>query len=185
MRNYLFGLILLAYVTTLSASQDSDFIAARQAFQNGNAKLLDDYAKRLKHHALWPYVEYFQLRMVLGTTNIETIANFLSRREGTLVADRLRSDWLKMLGKNKQWQLFEAEYPFLVNNVFMECDDGFLRMYGGYRYREVRQVLNEDALYIRSTCDYLSESFLSILRIEVEAYVFWENSDIFDADDMN
>lgn len=115
MRNYLFGFILLAYVGTLSASQDSDFIAARQAFQNGNAKLLDDYAKRLKHHALWPYVEYFQLRMVLGTTNIETIANFLSRREGTLVADRLRSDWLKILGKNKQWQLFEAEYPFLAN----------------------------------------------------------------------
>ena len=115
MRKYLFGLILLAYVGTLSADQDSDFIAAREAFQKGNAKLLDDYAKRLKRHVLWPYVEYFQLRMVLRTTNIETIAHFLLRHEGTLVADRLRSDWLKVLGKNQQWQHFEAEYPLLVN----------------------------------------------------------------------
>lgn len=115
MRNYLLGLILLAYVGTLSASQDSDFIAAREAFQTGNAKRLDEYAKRLNRHVLWPYVEYFQLRMELRTTDIATIRSFLARHEGRLVADRLRGDWLKILGKNQQWQLFEAEYPLLVN----------------------------------------------------------------------
>lgn len=115
MRNYLFGLILLACIGTLSASQDSDFIAAREAFQVGNAKRFDEYAKRLQRHVLWPYVEYFQLRLELRTTSIEVIRNFLSRHEGRLVADRLRGDWLKILGKNQQWQLFEAEYPLLVN----------------------------------------------------------------------
>jgi soluble lytic murein transglycosylase len=115
MRKHFFGFILLAYVSTLSANQDSDFLVARQAFQSGNTKLLDDHARRLKHHPLWPYVEYYQLRMVLGTTNLETITNFLSRREGTLVADRLRSDWLKILGRNQHWQLFAAEYPLVVN----------------------------------------------------------------------
>ncbi|MBL0010387.1 MAG: lytic transglycosylase domain-containing protein [Nitrosomonas sp.] len=115
MRNYLFGLILLAYAGTLSANQDSDFIAARQAFQTGDAKRLDDYARRLRSHALWPYVEYYQLRMVLRTIDNATIRSFLLRYEGALVADRLRGDWLKMLGKNQQWSLFEAEYPLLVN----------------------------------------------------------------------
>lgn len=115
MRNYLFGLILLAYVGTLSANQDSDFLAARQAFQTGDAKLLDNYAQRLHRHPLWPYVDYFQFRMVLNTTDLESIRNFLSRYEGNLVADRLRGDWLKMLGKNQQWYLFETEYPLLVN----------------------------------------------------------------------
>ncbi|MEK6685727.1 MAG: transglycosylase SLT domain-containing protein [Pseudomonadota bacterium] len=114
-RKHLIGLILLAYAVTLPASQDSDFIGARKAFQDGNGKLLDDYARRLQHHALWPYVEYFQLRMVLRTTDIAAIRNFLSRHEGNLVADRLRGDWLRILGKNQQWMLFEAEYPFLVN----------------------------------------------------------------------
>jgi soluble lytic murein transglycosylase len=122
MRKYLIGLILLACFGTLSANQDSDFITARQAFQSGNAKLLDDSARRLQRHALLPYVDYFQLRMVLGTTDIAAIRNFLSRYAGNLVADRLRGDWLRILGRNQQWQLFEAEYPLLVNkNTELIC----------------------------------------------------------------
>src|SRR5690242_20504640 len=133
MRNYLFGLILLAYAGTLPANQDRDFIAAREAFQSGNAKRLDEYAKRLQRHALWPYVEYFQLRMTLGSTNLETITNFLSRYEGSLVADRLRSDWLKVLGRNQQWQIFATEYPLLINNKDTE-----LMCYYYQRYLDIK-----------------------------------------------
>lgn len=115
MRKYLTGLLLVIYVGTLSASQDSDFLAARKAFQAGNSKLLAEYADRLTDHALVPYVDYYQLRSILRTTDISNIRNFLLRHEGTLVADRLRSDWLKILGKNQQWQFFDVEYPLLVN----------------------------------------------------------------------
>lgn len=115
MRNYLVGLILLAYWGTLSASQDADFLTAREAFQSGNAKRLDESAARLQRHVLWPYVDYYQQRMLLRTTDNANIRYFLSRYDGALVADRMRSDWLKMLGKNQQWALFDAEYPLLVN----------------------------------------------------------------------
>ncbi|NBQ68806.1 MAG: transglycosylase [Nitrosomonadaceae bacterium] len=115
MRNYLVGLILLAYLGTLSASQDADFLTAREAFQSGNAKRLDESAARLQRHVLWPYVDYYQQRMLLRTTDNANIRYFLSRYDGALVADRMRGDWLKMLGKNQQWALFDAEYPLLVN----------------------------------------------------------------------
>ena len=115
MRNYLVGLILLAYWGTLSASQDADFLTAREAFQSGNAKRLDASAARLQRHVLWPYVDYYQQRMLLRTTDNANIRYFLSRYDGALVADRMRGDWLKMLGKNQQWALFDAEYPLLVN----------------------------------------------------------------------
>ncbi|PSJ17815.1 lytic transglycosylase domain-containing protein [Nitrosomonas supralitoralis] len=115
MRNYLLGLILLVYFGTLSASQDLDYIAAREAFQAGNAKRLDEHAAKLQHHVLWPYVEYFKLRMRLQSTDIASIRYFLTRYDGDLVADRLRGDWLKLLGKNQQWSLFETEYPLSVN----------------------------------------------------------------------
>jgi soluble lytic murein transglycosylase len=129
-RNHLFGLIFLAYIGTLSASQDVDFIAAREAFQTGNGKRLNEYAQRLQRHALWPYVEYFQLRLELRTTGIEAIRNFLSRHEGRLVADRLRSDWLKILGKNQQWQLFDSEYLLLVNkDTELMCYHSQRRLY--------------------------------------------------------
>ncbi|HLP81103.1 MAG TPA: transglycosylase, partial [Nitrosomonas sp.] len=116
MRNYLLGLILLAWAGGLAANQDSEFIAARQAFQSGNGNRLDEYAPRLKRHVLWPYIEYYQLRMQLRTTDMASIRHFLSRYEGSLVGDRLRSDWLKILGKSQQWQIFDKEYPQLVNN---------------------------------------------------------------------
>ncbi|MBP9871962.1 MAG: transglycosylase, partial [Nitrosomonas sp.] len=115
MRNYLFGLILLAYAGTLFAHQDSDFLAARQAFQSGDAKRLEEYAQRLQDHPLRPYVDYFQFRMVLNTIDMASVRDFLARHDGNLVTDRLRGDWLKLLGKNQQWHLFETEYPLLVN----------------------------------------------------------------------
>lgn len=115
MRNYLLGLIFLVFSGTLSASQDLDFIAAREAFQVGNVKRLDEYAARLQHHVLGSYVEYFKLRMRLQTTDIANIRYFLTRYDDDLVADRLRGDWLKILGKNQQWLLFETEYPLSVN----------------------------------------------------------------------
>ncbi|MBS0299978.1 MAG: lytic transglycosylase domain-containing protein [Proteobacteria bacterium] len=115
MKNFLFVLILLAYAGTSTASQDSDFLGARDAFQSGNAKLLDDYAKQLQRHVLWPYVEYYQLRMALRTADSAQIRSFLARYDGDLVADRLRGDWLKMLGKNQQWPLFDAEYSLVVH----------------------------------------------------------------------
>lgn len=117
MRNHLLGLILLLLVVsgTLSANQDLDFIAAREAFQAGNAKRLDEYAIKLQRHALAPYVEYFRLRIKLQATDTASIRYFLSRYDGDLIADRLRGDWLKILGKNQQWLLFGTEYPLSVN----------------------------------------------------------------------
>lgn len=115
MKNWLLGLILIAAAGTLSANQDSDFLAAREAFQSGNAKRLNEHAARLQRHVLWPHVEFYQLRMMLHTTGTGNIRSFLARYDGDLVADRLRTDWLKALGKTRQWQLFEAEYPAAVN----------------------------------------------------------------------
>lgn len=115
MRNYLLGLILWVVSGALPASQDLDFIAAREAFQTGNVKRLDEYSIKLQHHVLVPYVEYFKLRMNLQVTDLASIRYFLTRYDGDLIADRLRGDWLKILGKNQQWSLFEAEYPLSVN----------------------------------------------------------------------
>ncbi len=115
MAKYLFGLWLLFYAGLLSADQDSDFIAARKAFQVGNAKLLAVHAERLQNHALAPYVHYYQLRLHLTTASPETIRRFLSQYRNSLMAERLREDWLKILAKNQQWALFAEEYPMLVN----------------------------------------------------------------------
>ena len=115
MRNYLLGLLFFTVSSTSLANQDSDFIAARQAFQTGNAKALENHAKKLQRHPLRAYVDYYQLRLVLPTTDSATIRSFLARYDGSLVADRLRGDWLKVLAKSQQWPLFDGEHPAVVN----------------------------------------------------------------------
>jgi len=122
MKNYLFALIILCFAASSLANQDSDFLAAREAFQKGDIPLLNSYATRLEKHVLWPYVDYFQHRSLINTLDATTIRHFLSRYEGSLVADRLRSDWLKILGKSRQWQLFDTEYSLVINkDTELQC----------------------------------------------------------------
>lgn len=158
-KNWLLGLILIVTAGTLSANQDSDFLAAREAFQSGNAKRLNEHAARLHRHALWPYVEFYQLRMVLHTTGIGNIQSFLARYDGDLVADRLRSDWLKALGKNRQWQLFEAEYPALVNK-----DTELLCYYYQYRLNANDQSILADAKPLWFTATSQPESCTPVFQ---------------------
>ncbi len=123
MRKYLIGLLLFIYAGTLAAeNQDSSFISARQAFQAGNAKLLAKYGEDIQAHPLASYIDFYQLRLKLRTADIATIKAFLSRYENQLIANRLREEWLKILGRNQQWDLYAAEYPLLVSdNIELQC----------------------------------------------------------------
>ncbi|CAE6498987.1 Transglycosylase [Nitrosomonas nitrosa] len=115
MRKFLFSLFLICYMASPLANQGEDFLAIREAFRAGDAARVAFYAKRLQNDVLAPYVEYYQLRLYLETTDVGTIRAFLARYDDSLVADRLRADWLRVLGRRQQWSLFAEEYPKLVN----------------------------------------------------------------------
>lgn len=115
MKKCLSGLLLLFSVGSLSANQDDDFLIARDAYLNGNTTRLIAHANRLQTHVLAPFVNYYQLRRQLKNTDAESIIAFLSQHADSVVSDRLRSDWLKILGERQQWQLFAEQYPKLVD----------------------------------------------------------------------
>ena len=94
---------------------ESDFRAALDAYRAGDAARLERFARRLKTTPLEVYVSYYQLRLNLEHAGASKIANFLARPEDSPMIDRLRGEWLKLLGKKKQWDTFEAEYPRLLN----------------------------------------------------------------------
>jgi soluble lytic murein transglycosylase len=111
-------LLVLAMVLSLAAARgaraepaDADFATARDAFHAGDAAKLDKIAPRLKGHLLESYVEYWQLRLKLDDDDPDRVRSFLARREGSPLADRLRVEWLKSLGKRGQWAQFSAEFP--------------------------------------------------------------------------
>lgn len=108
-------------------ASDADFIAAHDAFLAGDTAKLERYARRLKNSPLEVYVSYYQLRLGLEKADAKTLLSpstssiagkvndFLSRPGDTPLIDQLRVEWLKLLGKNQQWDLFDAEYPRLIN----------------------------------------------------------------------
>jgi soluble lytic murein transglycosylase len=98
-----------------SLADAADFRAAQEAFRNNDAAKLERIAQRLKKTPLDVYVRYYQLRMDLGTADPMLVAGFLARSEDTPMIDRLRGEWLKLLGKEQRWELFDAEYPRLLN----------------------------------------------------------------------
>lgn len=116
MKVRLASLLLLAVASGAagSAGPDDDVLAAREAFRVGDARKLDLYAQRLKGHLLEPYVLYWQLHTRLGTASSGEIRAFIETNRDSPLSERLRHDWLKLLGSRQRWDLFDAELPGLA-----------------------------------------------------------------------
>ena len=110
------ALLALFSMTAWAASQDEDFLAAREAFRVGDGRKLDLYARRLKGYVLEPYVTYWQLRMRLEDSDPAELRAFTSTHRDSSLSERLRNDWLKLVGRKQQWDLFDAEFPQLVRD---------------------------------------------------------------------
>ncbi|HKW36311.1 MAG TPA: transglycosylase SLT domain-containing protein [Burkholderiales bacterium] len=93
--------------------QDAAMLAARDAFESGSRARLAQLAPQLAGHVLAPYVDYWQLFPKLPAARAEEVRDFLSRNAGSALAEQLRTDWLKVLGKSGRWELFFEEYPKL------------------------------------------------------------------------
>jgi soluble lytic murein transglycosylase len=101
-------LALLAAAPAL-AQPDEDFIAAREAFRTGDRNQLDRLAPRLTQHVLYPYVAYWRLRQRLDESQPSEVRDMLAYLADGPLSDRLRNDWLKVLGRRGAWDLFQTD----------------------------------------------------------------------------
>jgi soluble lytic murein transglycosylase len=112
----LFGAILLqpAQAVAQSAALDDAFLAARDAARIGDSKKLDQIAPRFQGHLLEPYVQYWRLRIRFEARDAEEIRRYINTNRDTPLSDNVRRDWLKVLGRNAQWETFNAELQALA-----------------------------------------------------------------------
>ncbi|GHU25500.1 lytic transglycosylase [Betaproteobacteria bacterium] len=111
----LFVLLSLCLRPALADPLDDLLLAARDAARAGKRAQLEQLAGGLQGHELAVYVDYWRLQLDLkNDPDPETVRAFLTRNEGDYLAEKIRGDWLKELGKQQQWPLFDAEYPALV-----------------------------------------------------------------------
>jgi soluble lytic murein transglycosylase len=105
----------IAFAAPKPAAADEAFLRAYDAFRAGDAFKLQR-ASLPANHVLTPYLEYWRLKLRIEDARDDDVRAFLERQPGTYLADRLRADWLKVLGKRADWQTFDRELPPLLQD---------------------------------------------------------------------
>ncbi|MBT9505887.1 lytic transglycosylase domain-containing protein [Rhodoferax sp.] len=93
------------------AQADDAILEMGQAFKQGDRKRLTVLLPRVSGHPLEPWGAYWELRARLGAAAPSEVQDFLKRYAGTYQEDRLRNDWLLLLGQRRDWTALAAELP--------------------------------------------------------------------------
>lgn len=110
------GVLWMGTGAASAASLDDAFLKARDAARTGDSKQLEQLAPKFQGHVFEPYVQYWRLRARLELRDPAEVRAYIAANRDTPLSDYLRRDWLKLLGKGAQWELFSAELPGLVND---------------------------------------------------------------------
>jgi soluble lytic murein transglycosylase len=103
---------------------DEVILEMSQAFKKGDKNRLSALLPQTRGHVLEPLAAYWEMRARLDNAPESEIRGFLSQYAGSYYEDRLRNDWLLLLGKRRDWAGFTAEYP-----RYRMRDDRELRCY--------------------------------------------------------
>ena len=118
-------LIALLLVAAANAQgNDDQVLQAYQAYKQGDRAKLTQLLPLAKGHPLEAWVAYWELNARLDTAQPAELQDFFTKYAGTYQEDRLRNDWLLLLGQRRDWAAFAAEYP-----KFRMNDDHEVRCY--------------------------------------------------------
>jgi len=102
-----------------SAVADSTVVDAREAARKRDRTRLAAARAAMEagNHPLLPWAAYWDLASRLGEATVDDVEAFYTRWSGTYVEDRLRNDWLRELGKRRDWANLARDYPrFRMND---------------------------------------------------------------------
>ena len=91
-------------------SGDAVLLDMQKAFRARNQSALTQLLPQASGHPLEPWAAYWELKNRLETAAPDEIQGFLSRYAGSYQEDRMRNDWLLLLGKQRDWGNFAQVY---------------------------------------------------------------------------
>lgn len=86
------------------------FARAYAALTSGNRSQADALIRGLEDYPLYSYYRYHDLQRNLHRAAEDDVRQFLTAYDGSLLASRLRHDWLRLLGKAGRWQSYLDAY---------------------------------------------------------------------------
>ena len=100
-----------------SAGGDASLLEMREAFRRNNTTQLANLLPAVRGHALEPLAIYWDMKARLESASPADIRAAMDRMAGTYWEDRLRNDWLLLLGRARDWTNFSTELPrFRMND---------------------------------------------------------------------
>ena len=105
-------------------SEDDAFLLLRDASRKEDMEKVDFYAGRLANYQVPSYVDYYRLKPRIRQLTEAQFRDYLARYKGSAIADRFRNDWLLELGRQRNWVIFDEQYP-----QFALDDDTQLKCY--------------------------------------------------------
>lgn len=153
---------------------ESRFLAAREAARRGDREKLENLANRANGHPLDSYIRYWLLSNGLSRASSmpqeSVLDQFISDETGTLLAERLRVDWLRRLARDGDWHYFLHVYPSLQNpDDEMRC-----QAWNARRATGDREVFDEIArswpslTFVHSSCLSLMREALSQGKVSTD-----------------
>ena len=103
---------------------DQLILDMQQAARRGDKARLASLLPQVRGHVLEPWAAYWEARSRLEDFTSADMQAFSARYAGTYQEDRLRNDWLLLLGQRRDWSSFAAEHP-----QFRMGDDRQVRCY--------------------------------------------------------
>lgn len=91
-------------------AQDALVLEAAQAYQRNDTKKLQEILPRVARHPMESWVHYWSVKSRLTQASAQEITDVFKRWPGSYVEDRLRNDWLLLLGKRGDWETFSQQY---------------------------------------------------------------------------
>ena len=90
-------------------SVDDSVLAAYDAYRAGDPMKFAAHTKKLEGHVLEPWLDYWRMSMRLEDTPNREVREFLATHANLYVSERLRADWLRVLGKRAEWTEFDRQ----------------------------------------------------------------------------
>ena len=90
---------------------DDAVLEMHQAWRKMDRNRLSALLPQVQGHPLEPLAAYWELRSRLETAGEAEIQAFLGRYAGSYYEDRLRNDWLQLLGRRRDWSTIAVEFP--------------------------------------------------------------------------
>ena len=160
---------------------DRMFIDLREAARKNDVFRTQQLSSNLANYPFDDYVAYFRIKPQLfdsagGVRNDYSadaqVVTFLNQYQGTALADRMRNDWLLVLGKRKDWARFDAEYAALRDLIASKSKGELLGLHCKHRNPDVPPTFFSEMLIFDSLVHemdivrYLTDSPIKSVEIK-------------------